>query len=213
MPPADHGMFGVIGEARPRPLARPLVAKERPERRPQNPFLRDHLPREFVRLSSSDTMPLSTLNTTLADVVWPALYVEQRMFSWWAIGLGILIEFLFVRRLTTLNWRMCVVADVAMNAVSALLGLVLIPIGGLAWEVFPGGLLNHALHMGTFGPLGWGATFVVAVLINAELEALILRFAFRQKNLRQMFWWLCVANALSVGIAYASFAVAPRGSM
>ena len=74
-------------------------------------------------------MPLSTLNTTLADVVWPALYVEQRMFSWWAIGLGILIEFLFVRRLTTLNWRMCVVADVAMNAVSALLGLVLIPIG------------------------------------------------------------------------------------
>ena len=34
---------------------------------------------------------------TYADVVWPALYLETRIFTWWAMALGLVIEFFFVR--------------------------------------------------------------------------------------------------------------------
>ncbi len=61
------------------------------------------------------------MTSIFADVVWPALFLEQRLFSWWAIGLGLVVEFFFVRWLTTLSLRMCVVADLSMNAASALL--------------------------------------------------------------------------------------------
>jgi len=37
-----------------------------------------------------------------ANVVWPALYLETRLFSWWAIGIGFLIEFFFIKWLFSL---------------------------------------------------------------------------------------------------------------
>jgi hypothetical protein len=144
-----------------------------------------------------------------ADVVWPALFLEDRLFSWWAIGLGLVVEFFFVRWLTTLNLRMCVVADLSMNAASALLGIFLIPLAGIAWEFFPGLILYNIFRVGTFNPGTWAATFLLAVLINAVLELLVLRLAFRQKVGKRVFWWLCVANSLSVALAFGSLLVRP----
>lgn len=144
-----------------------------------------------------------------ADVVWPALFLEQRLFSWWAIGLGLLAEFFFVRWLTTLTVRQGIVADLSMNAASALLGIILIPLAGIAWELFPGSILYKIFDIGTFNPGTWTATFLFAVLINAALESLVLRLAFKQKTDKRVFWWLCVANSLSVGLAFGSLFVRP----
>lgn len=144
-----------------------------------------------------------------ADVVWPALFLEQRLFSWWAIGLGLLAEFFFVRWLTTLTVRQGIVADLSMNAASALLGIILIPLAGIAWELFPGSILYKIFDIGTFNPGTWTATFLFAVLINAALESLVLRLAFKQKTGKRVFWWLCVANSLSVGLAFGSLFVRP----
>jgi hypothetical protein len=141
------------------------------------------------------------------DVVWPALFLEQRLFSWWAIGLGLLIEFFFVRWLTTLNLRMCAVADLSMNAASAVLGMFLIPVAGLIWELFPGLLLYKIFNVGTFNPVTWTFTFLAAVFINAMLEWLVLRLGFRQKIGKRGFGWLCLANSLSVGLAFGSLLV------
>jgi hypothetical protein len=140
----------------------------------------------------------------LTDAVWPALFLEQRLFSWWAIGLGLLVELFFVRWLTGLSWRMSAVADVAMNTGSSLLGFVLIPIAGFVWEIFPGTVIYNVFHIGTFNPGTWAATFLLAVLINSALETTVLRYAFKQKPVKRIFWWLALANALSVGLAFAS---------
>ena len=145
----------------------------------------------------------------LADVVWPALFLEARVFSWWAIGIGLLIELFFVRYLTKLGWPKCVLADVTMNAASSLLGVFLIPAAGIGWEIFPGSLIQATFNVGTFNPATWAGTFILAVVINAVLESSILRFVFKQPGFKRLFWWLCVANALSVAVAFGSLWIYP----
>ena len=136
----------------------------------------------------------------LANVVWPALYLLGRLLSFWVIALGLLIEFLFVRWLTRLDWKRAIWADVAMNLVSALLGIILIPVAGLILVLpFPA----------TFGLASWVATFCVAVLINTSVESFVLLKGFKQSIRRKEFWLLCLANALSVGVAFGSFWLYP----
>lgn len=145
----------------------------------------------------------------IADIVWPALVVEPRLFSWWAIGSGLLVEFFFVRWLTRLDVKMGAVADLTMNAASALLGIFLLPLAGIVWEFFPGIILHSAFNIGTFNPGTWTATFLLAVFINAALETSVLRRVFKQQTGKRVFWWLCVANSLSVAIAFASLFTHP----
>lgn len=144
-----------------------------------------------------------------ADVVWPALFLESRLFSWWAIGFGLVVELSFVRWLTLLDWRKSFMADLTMNTASALLGVVLIPLAGIVWEIFPGIVIYKIFDIGTFNPGTWTATFLFAVFINAGLELLVLRFIFKQKAGKRVFWWLSVANSLSVALAFVSILVHP----
>lgn len=145
----------------------------------------------------------------LADVIWPAAFLENRLLSVWLISAGLFIEYFFVWRVTSLGMWRSILADVTMNAASTLLGIVLIPLAGIAWEFFPGILLYKWFNLGTFNPGTWAATFVLAVLINAVLEMTVLRVAFKQRFGKPLFLWLCLANALSVGLAMASFLIYP----
>jgi hypothetical protein len=87
----------------------------------------------------------------LADIVWPALYLLGRLISVWVVLSGLFVEFFFVWRLTSLSWKQSIWADIAMNLVSALLGLILIPLLGLiAVLPFPA----------TFGLASWIVTFL-----------------------------------------------------
>ncbi|MEW6563351.1 MAG: hypothetical protein AB1400_09000 [Pseudomonadota bacterium] len=90
-----------------------------------------------------------------ADVVWPALYLETRLFSWWAIGLGLMAEFFFIWKVFSLSPKQALLADIAANTASALLGVLLIPLAGIVWEVFPGLAFYHLFNMGTFNPITW----------------------------------------------------------
>jgi hypothetical protein len=144
------------------------------------------------------------MQAILADLVWPALFLEARILSWWAIGLGLLVELFFLRWLTGFSWAKSLVADIAMNAASSLLGILLIPLAGIAWEFFPGILLYKLLNIGTFNPATWVATFLFAVFINSAVETLVLRYAYKQGPFKRFFWWLALANAISVGLAFAS---------
>jgi hypothetical protein len=110
-----------------------------------------------------------------ANVVWPALYLETRLFSWWAIAFGLLIEFFFVRWLFELSAKKAAAADLAANTVSTIAGLVLIPLAGIAWEFFPGSVVYWAFGWGTFNPVTWFGTFLLASLINTVLEGMVYR--------------------------------------
>jgi hypothetical protein len=147
--------------------------------------------------------------TIFADMVWPALFLEQRLLAVPVISAGLLLEYVFVLRITELGTKRSILADLVMNAVSTLAGILLIPIAGIAWELFPGTFLYHNFNLGTFNPWTWTATFLLAVAINTTIEFFVLRRFFKQRLGKRGFGWLFVANTLSVGLAFASFLIFP----
>jgi hypothetical protein len=51
-----------------------------------------------------------------------------------------------------------------VNTVSSIAGVILIPVSGIIWELFADLTIYNVLHLGTFNPIGWAATFALAVL-------------------------------------------------
>jgi len=139
-----------------------------------------------------------------ADVVWPSLYLETRLMSLESIGLGLLVEFIVIWGVFKFSLPRALLADIVANAASSILGIILIPLSGVMWEIFPGSIINYLFHWGTFNPVGWGASFVLACLVNVALEGYVLEGIFKQTFNRKTFSWLLFANAASVGIAFVS---------
>jgi len=132
------------------------------------------------------------------------------MLTWWAILAGLIVEYFFVRRITDLSFSRAAWADVAMNAASALLGVVLIPIAGLIWEIFPGIVLYKVFNIGTFNPGAWAATILMAAGLNTFIERFALRRFFKQPVAgRRAFWLLFLANAIGISLAVASLFYLP----
>jgi hypothetical protein len=147
---------------------------------------------------------------TIADVVWPALLLEGRILTWWAILAGLIIEYFFVRLITNLPLWKAALADIAMNAISTIPGILLIPLLGIAWEILPGLLMYNAFHIGTFNPGTWIATTLLAALLNTFIERFALRKIFRQPVLgKRNFALLFLGNTLSIAIAFISVFVFP----
>jgi len=143
------------------------------------------------------------MRTILGDVVWPALFLEDRLLSGWIIAAGLLMEYFFVWLITDLGAVKAIWADIAMNAASTLLGIILIPALGLLVALFPGEVV------GTFSPITWGLTFALAVFLSTWIEYLVLWKAFKQDLGKRQLWLLVLANMLSAGLAFASFLVFP----
>ena len=131
------------------------------------------------------------------------------MVTWWSISLGLVVEYLFVRQLTGFDIKKSIVVDISMNAASSLLGMILIPLAGVGWEFFPGIIIYKLFNIGTFNPGTWAATFFIAVFINAWLENFVIYKCFKRKLGWRGFWWLSLANAASVGIAFISLWLFP----
>jgi len=148
-----------------------------------------------------------------ADVVWPALFLETRLFSVWPIVIGLIIEYLFLRQYFMLSVKRAAIADIVINAASSVLGIVLIPIAGIAWEFFPGIIMYKAFNIGTFNPGTWTATYLMAVAINAIIESMALAKIFKCKIGKKGFYILFLANVISVGIAMASLYFYPIENM
>ncbi len=144
-----------------------------------------------------------------ADVVWPALFMETRLLSVWVVVLGLAIEWPVIRYLTQRPSWTSLGITVVVNAVSTLVGVLLIPLTGIVWEVGPGLLMYRALGVGTFNPVTWTATVVLAALISASVEALALRWPFRHRIGRRGFGVLMLANLASTVVAAASLAIWP----
>jgi len=154
---------------------------------------------------------LSIPTLLVADVVWPALYLEVRLFSWWAIGLGLVVEYFLIKPLLKLTFRQTILYVTTVNIISAILGIILIPLGGILWEIFPAGIYNYLFGWGTFNPVTWGGTLVLAAWINAMVEGLAYNKIFKIKIIfkSKEFWYLFLINILSVSFAFVSIWVYP----
>lgn len=165
----------------------------------------------LIRYRSAAVLAALALCSTAAraDFIWPALMLEVRSFSWWAISSGLLLEWLVIRRAFAMTWKRSAAATVVANLVSSLLGLMFIPFAGIAWEFFPAPLYMRPLQWGTFNPITWLATYLMAVLINTFFEAWVYQFGFKSPVKRREAWMIVLANALSVGVAFVSLFVWP----
>jgi hypothetical protein len=155
-------------------------------------------------LFGSLVMTLAFATTAYADLIWPAVYLVGEMLAWWSIVTGLVVEYLFVRYLTGFSIRKSFIVDLAINLASSLLGVILIPIAGIIWEIFPGVLLYKVFYVGTFNPGTWAATFFFAVFINAFIENFVIKKFFKCKLGWRGFWWLSLANGLSVILCFIS---------
>jgi hypothetical protein len=152
---------------------------------------------------------VSALSVVLADMVWPALVLEQRLISVVPISVGLVVEWLALRFGFGLSWKRAALVDIVMNLASTVAGIPLIPLLGLAWEVFPGLVLYKVFNIGTFNPGTWAATFLIATLATVAVEAAVVRWGFKIALSRYRFGILCAANAASVAIAFGSLWLHP----
>jgi hypothetical protein len=148
--------------------------------------------------------------SALADVVWPALIIEQRLLSAIPIIVGLIAEWVALRfGGFGLSWKKAALVDIVMNAVSTIAGIPIIPLLGIIWEVFPGAILYKFFNLGTFNPSTWIATFVIATATTTGIEAAVVRWGFKVAMDKWRLSVLCLANSLSVGIAFASLWLYP----
>jgi hypothetical protein len=135
-----------------------------------------------------------------ADFVWPAMVLEGRILTWWAIALGLVAEWPVVRHLTRTGWRKSFLLNALTNLASTLVGIVLIPAAGfiLSMSIVPG-----------FSPVPFVIAALFAAAVNAAVEGLVLRVAVNLKYTSRVFWWLFGANLVSVAAAMASLLVSP----
>lgn len=143
-----------------------------------------------------------------ADVVWPSAILEGRLLTWWAILLGLVVEGFVLYWWFKLSATAAVVADVAMNAASTLVGYFAIPWAGYGYEY---GIARYLYRYGlyTFNPLAWLVTVVGAAAINTVIELAVLKIGWKIKYSRSNFGRLLIANIVSVAVAFVSIILKP----
>ncbi len=133
-------------------------------------------------------MPISVT----ANIVWPSLYIAEGMRSWYVILIGLLIEIVFVKHFLKQRYLKAVFIAFLMNLVSTILGVIAIPLSGLIGEI-----LLIPFGTGTFHSTHWLLSYIFAILSNVFLEGFVVKLVFKFE-FQKMFWWLCVANAMSI---------------
>jgi hypothetical protein len=145
-----------------------------------------------------------------ADVIWPSLILERRLLCALPISAGLVAEWvaLFFGGFG-LSWKKTIVVDLVMNTVSSIVGIFLIPILGIVWEIFPGSLIYWIFQVGTFNPVTWLATFLLSTCASTAIEAVVIGRGFKIPLDWKRFWILFAANAVSTAIAFVSLWIHP----
>jgi hypothetical protein len=140
----------------------------------------------------------------LADIVWPSLFLAMRIYSWWIIGAGLIIEYIFLIRLTRTTWLRAGLMTIVMNAISSCVGIFGIPLSGILWELIASITILPLFDWGTFNPISWIVSCTLAVLLNTVIETASLRLIFKMPWTIRLFLWLALANLITVGMAFVS---------
>ncbi len=150
---------------------------------------------------SAAILLLATPKIALANIVWPALYLSSAFYTWWVIAIGVLVEYIAIQRLFKLSLLRTALVDLTANSISALLGLALIPLSGIAYEIFPGSLINWAFNWGTFNPISWASAIPLAASVNLLVEGLSMKLLFGLTLTKRARSILFATNLITVGLA------------
>ena len=140
----------------------------------------------------------------LADVVWPALFLSIRMAAWWCVLGSLLIEGLALWRFAGVRLVKSMAASVTMNAVSAFIGMLLLPLMGIRLEALADATYNAWLDLGTFNPISYVATWFGATLLTTMIECFVLWLVFVMPWNRRWVAVVLAVNAVTVALAGVS---------
>lgn len=135
---------------------------------------------------------LSVPLIAFANVIWPSIYILSQVYCWYVIVAGLVVEFFAVKFFGKASWGRSAVITAVMNAVSALVGWVLIPVSGILTE-----FLLFPFEQATFHLSHWIVDYVFVALVNTCVEGLSIKLIFKY-SFKRVFWWLFAANAVSV---------------
>jgi hypothetical protein len=142
----------------------------------------------------------------LANVVWPGLYLYDRMI-WWSAPVGILIEVFILKRIIKKGWGYIFWVTTIANIISTFIGAIGAALGNLAFEFTIGRILYKFFAIGTFNPLGWASAIIFGALISTLIEIYALKWIFKIKlNQKQKYMYLG-ANLISTLVAFASLMI------
>jgi len=129
-----------------------------------------------------------------ANMIWPSLYIEEGMLSLYVITGGFVIEFLCVKFCAKQEWLMAFKISALMNGVSAVVGIILIPLSG-----YFAGLVLVILPFDSniINILFWLVSYILVVLCNVIIEGAVLDVIFFME-FKDFIWWLIPANLFSV---------------
>ena len=127
-----------------------------------------------------------------ANIVWPSVYIAEGMRSWYVILIGFVIEIIFVKNFLKPSYLKSALIAFIMNLTSTVLGIVIIPFSGLIGE-----FMMIPFGTATFHLTHWLMSYIFAVISNVLIEGIVVKFIFKF-SFKKMFWWLFVANAISV---------------
>ncbi|MBC7792890.1 MAG: hypothetical protein H7Z43_04220 [Clostridia bacterium] len=139
------------------------------------------------------------------ELSWPSLMVEDTLFQWWWFVIPSLLVFklLGVQLATHGGWRKSALTALQASAISTLVGLLMLPVAGLAWEYVVGQYINSYARHG-YPIVTWCFTFVAAVVISALVDAEVVRR--RGVTYRHALGWLALADTLTVAVSFVCLA-------
>jgi hypothetical protein len=136
-----------------------------------------------------------------ANVAWPAVTVSQGLHVWWVIAAGLVVEWIAIKWLFKLSFWRTTLVDVTANAASALLGLFLIPLFGLAFELIPEYPNHWPFSWNTLFLAKWVSAFILAAAVNLVIELLVMRKVFKLPASRRATLVVFAANLVTVSMA------------
>jgi hypothetical protein len=145
----------------------------------------------------------------IANVVWPALYAEEKVSSIPIIALSLVIEFFFFRRLFGLSFQKAALFTLAANIASGLVGLLGRPLSGLLYEITIGMIVMWIFDWGTFNPVTWISVPIFGGALNAFIEVFTIRLIWKEKITKRNFYWIWLANIVTISIATAWVVASP----
>lgn len=125
----------------------------------------------------------------LMDVVWPALYISERMFAGWMIFFGLIIELYFVKRFFDFSLNKAIVVTLSMNAATTLIGITQFPVLGAIVDV----TIANTFGLRIFHPIIWITSFFILLVINTIVESIVLLLFKRKRKI--------IHDILIVGLA------------
>jgi hypothetical protein len=97
----------------------------------------------------------------------------------------------------------------AANIASGLIGLLGRPLSGLLYEITIGMMVMWIFDWGTFNPVTWISVPIIGGALNATIELLTIRLIGKANITKRKFYWIWVANIVTISIATAWVVVSP----